>query len=736
MTLHAGHGDVGRLWQQLRRFPTRPALWLDLARSYAKRGLLWQAGYAARQVYRLDASLLVQLQALKLGAWQDPAAGDALLGGLALADVGALTQRFAQAVAQCPGDWLTWLYLARLHEMQGAEADADLQKSQHATALEQAQRLEPIAGESLHWLGVWRLKAGDGRGAVTALGGLLDVRPVRFGSMMYLGEALLRVGNVAAAQKAFARASHSHNPDFLNMLAARVYGHNYWQEAIDILHKALDLRANSVPILLALAKIQSEVYALADCRESLRRLRALAPDNLEARLLGAGLQGRMGDAQGHLASLQATLAAGADPLSRIASSVAMTALYHDAMPSVDVADLHRSLCAPIEAAVLPHTVFARACSPTQRLRIGYVTGDLHRQHPVNIFMLPVLLRHDRARFEVHVCHTGTMHDEYTRQAQACADHWCEAATLDDAALHRSIVADGVDILIDLAGHTASHRLGVFALRAAPVQATFLGYPHSTGMLRMDWLIGDVTVSPAEHAHLFSEGIAQMPGSVFCWAPVDDYPLPPARTPDAPLVLGSFNNAMKLSPKTIALWSRVLRALPESQLLLKAPSLRDAAVQARYVALFAEHGIASERLLLRGPSGLAEMMQEYGDMDIALDPTPYNGGTTTLQALWMGVPVVALTGNNFVGRMGASFLRTLGQPHWTAPTADAYVAAAVALAQDVAHLRQGRAVLRAQMSSSPLCDIRSYVLAFESLLERMWAQHCTGSGERLLPVKLV
>ena len=227
--------------------------------------------------------------------------------------------------------------------------------------------------------------------------------------------------------------------------------------------------------------------------------------------------------------------------------------------------------------MLPHTVFAHARSPTERLRIGYVTGDLHRQHPVNIFMLPVLLRHDRARFEVHVYYTGTLFDEYTRQAQACAGHWCEAA---------------------------------------PVQATFLGYPHSTGLSRMDWLVGDATVSPAEHAHLFSEGIAQLPGSVFCWAPVDDYPLPAPRPADAPLVLGSFNNSMKLSPTTMALWSRVLRALPQSQLLLKAPSLRDAAVQARFTDLFAEHGIARERLLLRGPSGLAEMMQEYGDMDIA------------------------------------------------------------------------------------------------------------------------
>jgi predicted O-linked N-acetylglucosamine transferase (SPINDLY family) len=730
VTLDVGSADVAVLWQQLRQFTTRAPLWLGLAHHYAARGLLWQAGYAARQAHRLDASLLAPLHALGLGAWQDPADGDALLGRPALPHAAALAQRFAAAVDEFAGDWLTWLYLARLQDMESPAAQPGGEAVPQALA--QAQLLEPMAGESLHWLGLWRLHAGDAPGAVVALGGLLDIRPPRFGSMMFLGEALLRVGKVAAAQKAFARASRSHNPDFLQTLAARVYAHNYWHEAIDIMHKALDLRANSVPILLALAKIQSEVYALADCRESLRRIHALAPNHLEARLLGAGLQGRMGDARGHLASLQAALAAGADPLSRIASSVAMTALYHDAMPSAEVADLHRSLCAPIEAAMVPQTVCARARSPSERLRIGYVTGDLHRQHPVNIFMLPVLLRHDRARFDVHVYDTGTLFDEYTRQAQACTDHWCEAAALDDATLHRAIVADGVDILIDLAGHTASHRLGVFALRAAPVQATFLGYPHSTGLSRIDWLIGDATVSPAEHAHLFSEGIAQLPASVFCWAPVDDYPLPAPRPANAPLVLGSFNNAMKLSPTTIALWSRVLRALPESQLLLKAPSLRDDAVQARYIDLFAQQGIAPERLLLRGPSGLAEMMQEYGDMDIALDPTPYNGGTTTLQALWMGVPVVALTGNNFVGRMGASFLRTLGQPYWIAPNHDAYVAAAVALAQDVAHLRQGRAALRAQMSASPLCDIDSYVLAFESLLERMWAQPDAGGTARLLP----
>ena len=709
------------LWQRLRLQAAQPLLWQALASQYAKQSLPWQGGYTARQAVRLDASLAPALHALGLTGWQDAGAGDAQLGRATLPEAAALAQRFSAAIDKQPGDWLTWLYLARLLDMlqkKDATPDGDDLPTREHT-LQQAKALEPIAGESLHWMGVWRLNAGDARGAVAALSGLLNIRPVRFGSMMVLGEALLATGNTAAAEKAFARASLSDNPDFLLALSSRVYAHNYWQEAVKVLQKALDLRPASVPLWLALAKIQSDVYALADCEQSLLKVRDLEPDNADARLLRAGLQGRVGDAKGHLATLVKAYEQGGDPLSRLASSIAMTSLYHDGLSSNEVAELHRRMCAPIEAAFVEKTDFALPSAGPRRLRLGLVTGDLHRQHPVNIFMLPVLLRLDHSRLEVFIYHTGNMHDEYTRQAKASADHWTEAASLSDPALQQAIVRDGVDILMDLGGHTSTHRLGVFALRAAPVQATFLGYPHSTGLSRIDWLVGDATVSPAEHAHLFSEGIAQLPGSVFCWAPVDVYPLPPSRPAGVPVVFGSFNNAMKLSPKTIALWAQVLQAVPGSQLLLKAPSLRDAAVQERFAALFAAHGIKAERLIMRGPTGLADMMQEYGDIDIGLDPTPYNGGTTSLQALWMGVPVVTLLGDNFVGRMGASFMRTLGQTDWVATDEAAYVQAAVRLAGDAARVRSGRAQLRAKMAESALCDIGAYVKNFEDLLEKMW-----------------
>jgi protein O-GlcNAc transferase len=740
--------SVAALWRELRRDPTQVASWLALATIYARRDLPWQAGYAARQCLRLNPAKAATLQTLALPAnWRDRNLGDSALGRSELPEAATLAEHFRQELQAQPGDWLTALYALRLEEMPSAvkpqaqqsgaaRSGAGARHWAEGEAIAAVSALEPIAGESLHWLGVWRLQAGEAGPAVAALSPLVDVQPLRHGSMMVLGEALLKQGHIRAAETAFTRASLSNHPDFLVSLAHRVYAHNYWQEAIGVLKKAQALRPSDVDIPLALARIQSEVYDLADCRQSLARVLELQPNNAEAVLLQAGLLGRMGDARGHFQTVHQAYESGGDPLSRMASSVAMTALYHDGLSPQFVADLHRRVCAPIEAAYTPHSAFSNDKSATRVLRVGLVSGDFHRQHPVNIFMLPLLKRLNPQALEVFVYHTGTMFDEYTVQAKACARRWMECQAMDDPTLQKAILSDHIDILLDLAGHTSSHRLGVFAMRAAPVQATFLGYPHSTGMSRLDWLVGDANVSPEAYAPMFSEGIAQLPGSVFCWAPVDAYPLPPARAGDAPLVLGSFNNAMKLSDTTLALWAQVMHALPHAQLLLKAPSLRDPAVIDRFAARLGEHGIGRERLQFRGPTGLSDMMQEYGDMDIALDPTPYNGGTTTLQALWMGVPVITLEGHNFVSRMGASFLRSMGRHEWVASDEQAYVRAVCNLAADSLALRQSRAALRQHMAASPVCDISTYAGHFERLLRRMWQVYVSGGGTRFLAAQAV
>ena len=723
------------LWASLRTDPLASAPWRCLAEAYVTAGLAPHRAYAAGQWRRLAADPGEPRTASPAPEppSPSPAQADSWLQHPQIPEAQLWAQRLQDWRSSCPGDWLSWLYGSRLADGCSTLTTATSlgEALLPAQALARAEALEPIPGESRHWLGLWRLQAGDARGAVEALAPLVNRQPQRHSSQLQLGLALLRLGNRAAAEVAFSRASASPNPGFLRLLAQRVFEHNYWQEAIAVLERARSLAPGDLATLVALARLHWEVYQLSEAEILCRQVLAIDPANHEVPYLLNALPGRRGDARAHLAAVEAHYGALGDPGSRLASSIAMASLYVDDRSPEQVAALHRRLVAPIEATCRPAAAFTNSLDPDRPLRVGLVSGDFHRQHPVNLFMLPLLERLDRHAFAVSVYHTGSMHDEYTARAQTAAQQWIEAGRLDDPALNQRIRADEIDLLIDLAGHTASHRLSVFALRSAPVQLTFLGYPHSTGLERIDWLIGDPVVSPAEHGPLFSEGIAQLPASVFCWSPVDDYPLPPARPAEAPLVLGSFNNILKLSPRTIALWAAILRDLPQARLLLKAPSLSDASVLARFTGLFAAEGIGAERLILEGPEELGAMMRRYGEVDIALDPTPYNGGTTTLQALWMGVPVIALRGGNFVGRMGASFLTSLGQPNWIADDDDGYRAIARQLTADLPGLRQGRTALRERMARSGLADLDRYSAAVQALLRRVWRAHCNGSGERLL-----
>jgi len=722
---------IAQLWRQLQQAPLQAEHWLTIHHCYATAGMAPQRLYVLQQLQRLSPTQQDGLQQPTREASTTAAAAEQHLLNPGSEEAQRWARELDDWLATNPGDWLSQLYKLRLDE--GSLAGAATPDGTPTERLNNTRTLEPIPGESLHWLGLWRLNGGDPSGAVAALAQLVELRPWRHGSMLYLGEALLRTGNRTAAEVAFTRASHSSNPAFLRLLAQRVYQHNYWQEAVAVLQRSLELAPESIETLLALARLHWEVYDLTAAEGFCRRVLQNDPGNSEVRYLLNALPGRRGDAASHLAAVEEHYADLADPSSRLVSSIAMASLYVDTLTPEQTAQRHRDLCIPIEASVTPQPLetFGNNLDPDRALRIGLVSGDFHRQHPVNLFMLPLLQRLDTAQFPVTVFHTGTMHDEYTNRARQAASRWIEVHGLDDQAIHQRVRDQKIDVLIDLAGHTSSHRLGVFALRSAPVQATFLGYPHSTGLSRMDWLIGDAVVSPAEHAHLFSEGIAQLPGSVFCWSPVDIYPLPSARAPEAPLVFGSFNNIMKLSPHTISLWAALLRDVPDSHLLLKAPSLADASVIDRFRSLFAAEGIPTARLSFEGPTELSQMMQRYGAIDIALDPTPYNGGTTTLQALWMGVPVIALRGGNFVSRMGASFLATLGKPEWIAHDDDHYRAIARQLAEHLPAIRAGRAELRQQMTQSPLADLDRYAAEFQQLLRRLWVSHCQGRHERLL-----
>ena len=533
-----------------------------------------------------------------------------------------------------------------------------------------------------------------------------------------LGEALLRLGQNPAALQVLTQASAATAEPTLARLGAMSFRHNLWQEALMVLRKCVQLYPQSASARWNLAHLLAESWQMDEAEQVLQEAEKLGPMP-GAKSMRASIAGRQGDADTAL-RLYRELAAESDAPGKLASSSAMSSLYSDQLSAQEVADLHRELFAPLGQGARSAQSFVRAPLAGRRIKLGVVSADFHHQHPVNIFMQPVLREIDRSRFEVFLYFTGVSYDEQTRLAQQRVEHWVEATTLNDTQLAKRIDADGIDLLLDLAGHTGQQRMSLFAQRGAPVQATYLGYPGSTGVPNMDWVLGDEVVTPVGSESLCSERIARLPGTVFCFAPEVEYPYP-AFTDDVakrPLTFGSFNNVPKLTPRTLRLWAQILQAVPGSRLLLKAPSFSDGGA----VRLFGERlqklGVDLARVDFRGPTGLTDMMAEYADVDIALDPVPYNGGTTSLQAMWMGVPVVTQRGHNFVSRMGASFMTAAGLPEWVADDDEGYLRVAVQMAQDRAGLLALKRGLRDRLKARRGWDVVAHTRAMEAAFEVM------------------
>ena len=364
--------------------------------------------------------------------------------------------------------------------------------------------------------------------------------------------------------------------------------------------------------------------------------------------------------------------------------------------------------------------------PARRLRIGYVSADLAR-HPVGIFLLPAL-RHRDPRSQEIVCYSGTRPpDAWTDRLRASADRWVEAADLDDDALEARIRTDRIDILVDLSGHTAGNRLPVFARRPAPLQAAWIGYPGSTGLEEIDVVVADSAQVPPAHERWFVERIERLDPGYLAYEPPDDAPdvAPLPALARGHVTFGSLNNPAKLNPKILRLWAGVLAAVPRARLLLAWPGFADPRLQERLRALAAGSGIAPDRLELRPGGAPAAFLARYGEIDIALDPRPYSGGLTTLEALWMGVPVVTCPDERFAGRHAASHLTQAGLADWIVPDEAAYVARAAAAAADLDRLSRLRQGLRAQLSASPLLDGAGFAHRLDALWRRIWRRRSAG-----------
>jgi predicted O-linked N-acetylglucosamine transferase (SPINDLY family) len=380
--------------------------------------------------------------------------------------------------------------------------------------------------------------------------------------------------------------------------------------------------------------------------------------------------------------------------------------------------------APLAARAQPHL---NDPDPGRPLRVGYVSPDF-REHSVAYFLEPLLANHGSSAVEVFCYSEVAQPDQRTERFQALADHWRPTVGLSDHGLAQLIREDNIDILVDLAGHTANNRLLAFAEKPAPVQASWLGYGATTGMSAIDYRITDAITDPEGAEAHYSETLLRLPDAFFCYAPPADAPevAPPPVLAQGHITFGSFNNLAKLTPQGVEVWASILRAVPDSRLLIKRMHRVDKATLGRYLELFAEHGIRAERLeLVPWIPGRAGHLGTYGRVDIALDPFPYNGGTTSLEALWMGVPFVTLRGNRFISRMGASILTQLGLPELIAESEADYVAKAVALASDRERLTELRSELRPTMAASPLCDAPSFARKMETAYRNVWTKWCGG-----------
>lgn len=758
--LSTAAGECGLLWQALRANPVDAQLWRQLAQGYTQKGLPWQRQYALQQMQRCAAHSSAKTESADvppniLGTvarcWDQ--------GVLVLSQAGEpwpgcddALNLLRQQLQDEPMDWLSLVYAVRCQELLQGTMGTDAAARIKAWVL-QATACEPILGETAYLLAQWRLHSGQTSAALSALMAVVRQAPQRHGSWLLLAETQMQLGQVQAAQFSFERAGQSQNPALLNLLADKLFLANFCDQALAVQQAVTHLQPQLAQNWLRLGLLQSTLWQSQEAAASISRALMLKPGDPVILQSLHDLQAKGDSRQQFDLECARWKSEGLRDNGQGAARLLMHSLYQSHVSAREVANLHREVGHALAQQVQKKYTTQHVAQPhpdpelvgkpgmhlqkgRRRLRVGYVTGDLFRQHPVNIFMLPVLQNHDRRWIEDFVYQTGTMNDEYTRQAQSCVDHWRDVHVLDDPALHRMIVRDKIDVLVDLGGHTATARLGVFALRAAPVQVTYLGYPHSTGLPFMDVLIGDAVVAPPEHAHLFTERIGRVTGSVFCWSPVDEYPLPPdeKNLPNRPVVFGSFNNLLKVNDAVLTVWARVLQAVPDSRLLLKAPVLQDAAIRAQTFERLRSCGISPDRIILRGPSEIGLMMQEYLDMDIALDPFPYNGGTTSLQALWMGCPLVTLTGNNFVSRMGTSFVQALGRPEWAASDEEGYVQVAVRLAKQLRQVPWGRRAWRAEMQGSALCNIKQQTHDIEAIYRTCW-KNTFLSSLRLKPGQL-
>lgn len=556
---------------------------------------------------------------------------------------------------------------------------------------------------------------------------ILEQSPDYADAHYLLGRMSLDAGRLDAALRHVRDAvrANAHEPAFHKTLGEIHYSLGHWLEAVVHLGKAVALKRTDLEswnnLGCAHEKLDQVDEAL-HCFEHALELSPNSPSSLNNLAGALKDQGRIGEAIDLLAKARTLAPGDADILSNYLYALNLS----DHFTAEQRFQAHLAFDAHFGAGVFGQPQRSTTdADPSRRLRIGYFSPDL-RAHPVSCFIEAPLIHHDRRGYEIWCYYLHPSGDVVTGRLKRQADHWAECHRLNDHQIAERIAADGIDILVDLAGHTGGNRPAVLARKPAPVIATWLGYPNTTGLRVVDYRLSDARCDPpglTEHRH--TERLVRLPQQ-WCYSRPDveaEVTALPA-TRRGYVRFGSFNNASKHSDEMLRVWAGILSRLPNARLLVWGVGTEH---RARIRSIFEAAGIVAHRLDFSHRTSFAEQIAMYQDVDIALDTYPYSGVTTTFNSLWMGVPVVTLAGNVSAARSSHAILDGLGLADWSVATPAAYADSAIEHATDLSRLSQLRQQLRARLEKSAFMDGPRFTRQLEDAYRQMWRAYCAADG---------
>ncbi|MGC2166218.1 MAG: tetratricopeptide repeat protein [Gallionella sp.] len=568
------------------------------------------------------------------------------------------------------------------------------------------------------------------KNALPALQKTAALMPADSEAQFKLGTAFFQLGQVADAEECYRRVAEL-GPDSAeaqNNYGVILFERGKISEAVKSARRAVRLRPDYAEAHNNLGTFLKELGQFDEALASYTEATKLNPNNYKTLGNLGNLHKEMGDIVAALASYRRALDIKPD-LSEAYSNMLFVQNYTSGYSPEYCLEQARRFGKLFSEKATAHFTEWHCDKTPERLRVGLVSGDL-RAHSVGHFLEGFLAQIDPARIEFVAYPTYYKEDNLTQRIRPFFSAWRPLFSMNDEAAARMIHGDGVHVLIDVSGHTANNRLPVFAYKPAPVQVSWLGFPYTTGIGEIDYILGDSLAIPVAHEGHFSEQVWRLPDCYLCFSP-PAYPLPVSSLPadtNGFVTFGSFNNLTKMNDDVVALWAQLLLKVPDSVLYLKSAQLNDERICEQTRQRFASCGVVPERLLLAGRSGsIPEHLAEYGKVDIALDPFPYPGVTTSVEALWMGVPVLTLLGDRFLSLTAKSVACYAGLPDWVAADKDDYVRKAAHYASNTPDLAALRVRLREQVLTSPLFDAPRFARNFEHALWEMWQKDTNAGG---------